>query len=33
MEKVISDTLPEKFVSINIEAYKKGKELARMLFP
>ncbi len=33
MEKVISDTFPEKFVSINIEAYKKGKELARMLFP
>jgi len=33
MEKVISNTFPEKFVSINIEAYKKGKELARMLFP
>lgn len=33
MEKVISDTFPENFVSINIEAYKKGKELARMLFP
>ena len=33
MERVISDTFPEKFVSINIEAYKKGKELARMLFP
>lgn len=33
MEKVISDTFPEKFVSINIEAYKKGKELAHMLFP
>jgi 2-oxoglutarate ferredoxin oxidoreductase subunit gamma len=33
MEKVIGDTFPEKFVSINIEAYKKGKELARLLFP
>jgi len=33
MEKVINNTFPEKFVSINIEAYKKGKELARMLFP
>jgi len=33
MEKVISNTFPEKFVSINIEAYKKGKELARILFP
>jgi len=33
METVISDTFPEKLVSINIEAYKKGKELARMLFP
>lgn len=33
MEKVINDTFPEKFGSINIEAYKKGKELARMLFP
>jgi len=33
MEKVISNAFPEKFVSINIEAYKKGKELARILFP
>jgi 2-oxoglutarate ferredoxin oxidoreductase subunit gamma len=33
MEKVISNTFPEKLVSINIEAYKKGKELVRILFP
>jgi 2-oxoglutarate ferredoxin oxidoreductase subunit gamma len=33
MENAISGTFPEKFVSINIEAYKKGKELARTLFP
>ena len=33
MERVISDTFREKFVSMNIEAYKKGKELARILFP
>jgi 2-oxoglutarate ferredoxin oxidoreductase subunit gamma len=30
IEKAIINTFPEKFVSINIEAYKKGKELARM---
>jgi len=30
MEKATSDTLPERFVSINMEAYEKGKELARM---
>jgi Pyruvate/2-oxoacid:ferredoxin oxidoreductase gamma subunit len=28
MEKAISYAFPEKFVSINMEAYKKGKELA-----
>ncbi len=30
MEKAIRNTFPEKFVGINIEAYKKGKELAHI---
>jgi len=30
MEKSIRNTFPEKFVAINIEAYKKGKELAHI---
>ena len=30
VEKAVNKTFSEKFASINIEAYKKGKELARM---